>query len=69
MNIPDNYDQWEAHERQQEKWLYSRPKCDRCLQAIQDEDCYEFDGNVICPDCVEKYIEENHKRNTEDFVN
>lgn len=56
MNIPDNYDQWEAHERQQEKWLDSRPKCDRCRQAIQDDFCYETEDGLFCEECLlDKY--------------
>jgi formylmethanofuran dehydrogenase subunit E len=69
MNIPDNYSQWEANEWRQEKWLKLRPKCARCHKHIQDEDCYEFDGNLICPDCIEEYIDEHYKRKTEDFIN
>ena len=69
MSIPDNYSQWEAHEGRQEKWRNKRPKCPQCREAIQDEDCYELDGNVICPNCIGEYIEQHHKQKTEDFIN
>ena len=28
--MPDNYSQWEAHEKEQERWLAKRTVCDYC---------------------------------------
>lgn len=64
MNCPDNYSQWEAHEAEAERWLASRPVCSECNEPIQDDDCYEFNGDLICPHCLETY----HRRSTDDFI-
>lgn len=65
MSIPDNYSQWQAHEREQERWLSKRPKCIHCKERIQDEECYVFEDGVICPACLDKH----HRIYTEDFMN
>lgn len=65
MNIPDNYSQWQAHQRQQERLLDKLPKCDYCKKTIQDEDLYEIGCLIVCPDCLDKH----YKRKTEDFMN
>lgn len=56
MNIPDNYDLWEAHEAEQEKWLGKMPKCDYCNDPIQDDFYYEINGEVICECCLDRFF-------------
>lgn len=53
MNIPDNFDQWLSHERQQERKRESLPQCDRCHDKIQE---YFFDiyGDIYCEECAQK---------------
>ena len=53
MNIPDNYDQWLAHDLQQERLRERLPKCDRCKDEIPE---YFFDiyGDIYCEDCARK---------------
>ena len=65
MSIPDNYSQWEHHERQQERLLDRLPKCDRCRNPIQGDYLFDFYGDVYCEDCAMKLF----RRNTEDFIN
>ena len=62
--VPDNYDAWEAHQAEQDKLLKKLPKCSECHQPIQEDLCYNFDGDLICEDCLEK----NHKVSTEDYI-
>lgn len=64
MGCPDNYSQWKNHERQQEAWLARRPVCYECGEHIQNEDCWELNGELICTDCLET----NHKKHTEDYI-
>lgn len=64
MFCPDNYSQWEDHERKAEAWLAKRPVCYECGEHIQDEDCWELNGELICTDCLEA----NHKKCTEDYI-
>ena len=56
--IPDNYDQWEARDRDQTKWLNSLPVCQRCGDAIQQERAVCIDGFWYCDDCIEAYKKE-----------
>lgn len=48
MGIPDNYDLWEAHDREQEEWLQSLPKCHHCGEPIQQEKAVCIDGDWYC---------------------
>ena len=56
MCVPDNYSQWEVHERRQESWLAKRPVCADCGEHIQDEEAYYINGEWICVDCMSAYI-------------
>lgn len=62
--IPDNYDQWEAHERELEEQLEELPECENCGKTIQDDFYYEINDSIICEDC----LNDNHRKRTEDFV-
>ena len=62
MNIPDNYDQFESHERDQEKWLSERLVCEDCLNPIQVDFHYEIEGDILCEDCM------NHRYRKEDVA-
>jgi hypothetical protein len=50
------------HERQERRWLESRPICSDCERPIQDDHYFEFDGEVICEECLfnhhRKWVEE-----------
>jgi hypothetical protein len=60
--IPDNYSQWEYHERQAERWLASRPICCWCGEHIQEEPVYHpVTGEEMCPGCLEEYEEEQNE--------
>ena len=63
MYIPDNYDQWEAHEAKQDKWLEQLPECEHCGKTIQDDFYYEINDAVLCEDC----LNDNYRKRTEDF--
>ncbi len=64
MNIPDNYDQWEAHEREKEKLLELLPECEICGVTIQDDFYFEINDAIICESC----LIEHHRKRTEDFI-
>lgn len=63
MSIPDNYDLWVAHERQQEAELKKLPVCCECLERIQSEDLYDIDGSLYCETCMDGF-----KRITENYI-
>ncbi len=52
------------YEAEQEKALKRLPKCCECGEPIQSDECYEFDGDFICPDCLKN----NHRKWVEDIV-
>ena len=51
--MPDNYSQWEAHERQQEIQLELLPECERCGDPIQ-EHIFDIYGDIYCEECAHK---------------
>ena len=52
-------------ERQAEERLEKLPVCSECGCPIEDDWLYEFNDELICPEC----LEENHMKKTEDYVN
>ncbi len=55
-----DFDRWEA---EQNKWLSERPVCADCDEPIQDDHCFEINGEYICPRCMEDL----HRRDVEDL--
>lgn len=62
--MEDNYSLWRRREAQIEKRLARLPRCSECDHPIQDETCIEFNGELICEDCLEN----NHRKRVEDYV-
>lgn len=62
--IPDAYDQWKAHEAEQQAQLDKLPRCSECENPIQTEYCFEVNDELICPHCMM----ENHRKAVEDIV-
>lgn len=52
------------HDAKQTRWLKKLPVCAECGEPIQDEHCYEINGELICEDCLNT----NHKKRTEDYI-
>ena len=65
MFITDNpdrdFDRWD---REQSKALELLPLCSECDERIQDEHCYEINGEYICEQCMS----ENHRKFTTDLI-
>lgn len=59
---------FERYDAEQQRKLDRLPKCDRCKDPIQGEDCYDFDGVIICSDCLDDYIEDNFKVRTPNYA-
>lgn len=53
----------ERYDAAQQRRLDARPVCSECEEPIQDNSCFEFNGELICPECLVTY----HKKRTEDF--
>jgi len=52
------------HDAEQQRRIIRFPLCSECGERILDDDCYEFDGNIICPEC----LKENHLKRTVDYI-
>lgn len=61
MALPDNYDMWEAYDRQCAAWEYKLPICELCGEHIQQDKALHIMGLWICDDCINdnmRWIEE-----------
>jgi formylmethanofuran dehydrogenase subunit E len=56
-----DYDRYDA---QREKQLEDFPRCSECDKYICDDFYYEFDGEIICEDC----LCDNHRKSTDSFI-
>lgn len=54
MYIPDNLDAYNAHEKEQERWLASRPVCSWCGEPIQEEYAYKIGDELVCEYCIDE---------------
>lgn len=64
MAVPDNFDMWETHEREQERRLAELPVCDICGKPIQDEHYYLINDENVCPECLDNEF----RKETEDYI-
>lgn len=55
---------WDAYCREQERFAALLPLCDECGERIDDEVLYDFDGYLVCEDCLKR----NHRKYTTDLV-
>jgi formylmethanofuran dehydrogenase subunit E len=56
-----DFNRWDS---ELSKWLKKLPTCTECDEPIQDEECFEFNGDLICPGC----LAQNHRKRVEDYV-
>lgn len=62
--IPDYNDLHREYEARQERELERLPRCSECDEPITDDECYEINGELVCPCC----LKENYRKRTEDYV-
>ena len=57
---------WDAdrYQAEQDEELAKLPRCSECDEPIQDDHCYEFNGELICETCLRDY----HRVDTERYV-
>jgi formylmethanofuran dehydrogenase subunit E len=48
----DNYDLWERHDAEQNRWLKRLPKCSICGDPIQQDMAFHHNGTWICDGCI-----------------
>lgn len=66
MNVPDNYDLWEAHDIEMARREERLPVCEnpKCKKRIHDDFYFEIDGEILCEECVNL----RHRKYTEDYI-
>lgn len=52
------------YEAEQQAVLDKLPRCCECDHPIQTEECFEFNDELICPECLEA----NHRKWVDDYV-
>lgn len=55
---------YDRYQEEQDKQLQKLPRCSECDNPIQTEECYEFNDELICPEC----LKDNHRKPVEDYV-
>lgn len=55
--IPDNYDIFEAHERENTRHVSRLPRCANCNEPIEDDYGYDVDG-LFCESCFKAWVDE-----------
>lgn len=54
----------ERHEAEQERQLQLLPRCCECGEHIQTDELYVFEGDLICPGC----LNDNHRKWTDEYI-
>lgn len=55
---------YHRYDTEQTERLDRLPVCPECERPIQDDCCYEINGEFICEEC----LKDNHRRWTEDVL-
>ena len=55
-------------EEARERAVACLPVCSRCKEHIEDDDLYDFDGELVCEECLSDYIAENYKKPTTAYI-
>ena len=55
---------FDRYEAEQEAQLEKLPMCDKCGEHIQDDYCYEINGEIYCEDCMN----ETFRRNVDSLI-
>lgn len=57
--LPDAYDMWVEHDREQNRQLESLPKCFHCGEPVQQDMAVYLEGfGYLCDDCIKNNMTE-----------
>lgn len=62
--LPEPHELWDAHCREQDYLHGMLPMCDECGERVEDEFCYDFNGTIICEEC----LNHNYRKHTADLM-
>lgn len=60
-----DFDEYEAEKHRE---FIQLPICDCCGERIVEEHLYDFDGELVCEECLLDYVRENFRKKTEDYM-
>ncbi len=60
-----DFDRWD---RERERARDCHPKCVCCEEPILDDELFDFDGELVCCECKDGYINELFKKRTERYM-
>jgi hypothetical protein len=61
----DPYDAFDMEDARLERLRRAAPRCCVCREHITCGGFYDFDGDIVCEDCVDDYIHEYFWRGEE----
>ncbi len=64
MYTDDPIADFHRHDAEQAEALAKLPVCSECDNPIQTEEYYEFNDELICPEC----LQDNHRKWVEDYI-
>lgn len=64
----DPIDDFYKHDAEQYAWLMQLPVCDVCGEPIQDDYYYDFGGDIVCEECLTKYLTDTDCRRRNDYL-
>lgn len=44
------------------------PICSCCGERIQEDELYDFDGDLVCEECLPVYLADNYKKPTTAYI-
>lgn len=69
MSITDDpiadFNRWDA---EQQAALNRLPRCARCKNPIQDDTLYDFDGELVCHECIMEYLSDKYEQQTDEYI-
>lgn len=56
------------HEREEKEFEDKCPICEECGEHITwSDEYYDFDGTIICPECLQNYLDKNYRREVTEY--
>ena len=53
---------------ERERAIACLPVCSCCGEPIEDDDLYDFDGELVCEECLPVYLADNHKHKVTEYI-
>lgn len=44
------------------------PTCDCCGEHIVEDHLYDFDGELVCEECLHDYIVDNFRKSADEYI-